>query len=287
MSIQEIPWEGMELSAHAIHILKHQSPRPRPKRSREKRLAVIIPFRDRNIHLERLLPLLKTALDKTVSSYEIYVAEQADEALFNKGALCNAAIMCLNKDFDYICFHDVDFVPENIDYQYCSAPFRPFGQTRGKKTYQEEFHEGRLERLLAFDPSLEEKTDCLSAVYPHFWGGVFQLPLETFKKVNGFGNTFPFWGFEDLDFLLRLLAQGEFPFTDLEGIFQLQHHTHVIQKGDALVKKRILSNLEYYRKYSKQFDFRGGLSNLEFDHFQTKKESSFTKLYLGRFRQKS
>ncbi|WP_420420813.1 hypothetical protein [Simkania sp.] len=182
----------MELSSQAREALKLQVKPPFPLRLKNKKLAVIIPYRDRQTHLKNLLPALKSAIEQATSSYEVILAEQADEAPFNKGALCNAAVKSLEASFDYLCFHDVDFLPVNIDYRYSSAPFRPFGWTRGKKIYQEEFHEGRLKRLLERDPTLEEKDDRLAKVYPHFWGGVFFLPYQTFLKVNGFGNNFPF-----------------------------------------------------------------------------------------------
>lgn len=285
--IKPIPWQGMQLSSHAHEVLSQQVPPKKPVRYEAKSLAVIIPYRDRQAHLENLLPTLKRAIEQATNSYAIIVAEQADEAPFNKGALCNAAVMCLEESFDYICFHDVDFLPVNIDYRYSSAPVRPFSQTRGKKIYQEEFHEGRLKRLLDGDPTLEEKEDRLATVYPHFWGGVFFLPFRTFFKVNGFGNAFPFWGFEDLDFLLRLFAEGEVPFTDPEGIFQLQTHPHVVQTGKPWIEERILENLERYRKHSKHFDFPDGLSTLEFELMQAEKTQDFTRLCLAKFRQKS
>lgn len=86
--------------------------------SDQSRLAVIIPYRNRASHLEQLVPELQSALVHYNS--EIIIVEQWDDHPFNRGALINTAYRELEVEPDYVCFyvcfHDVDQVPVNVDY---------------------------------------------------------------------------------------------------------------------------------------------------------------------------
>ena len=63
--------------------------------------AIIIPYRDRKEHLNILLQHL--------SKYDcdIYIFEQNNNNLFNRGQLFNS-ILNVGKEYDYLIFHDVD-----------------------------------------------------------------------------------------------------------------------------------------------------------------------------------
>ena len=58
------------------------------------RLAIIIPYRNREEHLKRILPHLVTFFERDrfarAIPYEVHIVEQAPGKLFNRGALINA-----------------------------------------------------------------------------------------------------------------------------------------------------------------------------------------------------
>jgi len=280
MSLLPISWKGMKLSKTLVSTLLQKA--PPPKRSSKCSLAVVIPVRDRDDHLKQLLPLLLPQLEKACASYHVFIVKQDDQAPFNKGALFNAAVSEIGDRYDYLCFHDVDFCPETVDYRFCSYPLRPFSFTRGNKTYETQICQKRLDFLLAqsFLPTKMR----LASVYDHFWGGVVLVPTATFKKANGFSNAFPGWGFEDLDFLIRLFAIGETPYADSQGIFSLLPHKNSAKSYEkALLEK----NLERYMTLSKKGNFNEGFSTVSYDLTSIQNQDTTTVLSLCQLRQKS
>jgi hypothetical protein len=80
------------------------------------RIALIIPYRDREENLNIFLFNIHTFLQRQELNYAIFVVEQTNEAHFNKGILMNAAyneIVVKNRfnlKFDCIIYHDVDVI---------------------------------------------------------------------------------------------------------------------------------------------------------------------------------
>ncbi len=81
---------------------------------REK-LAIIIPYRDRETNLLLLLKYLHPLLQKQARYYRIFLVEQYGNDIFNKGRIMNIGVKEALKvdDFDCFIFHDVDMIPEN------------------------------------------------------------------------------------------------------------------------------------------------------------------------------
>jgi len=77
------------------------------------RVAVIIPFRDRQSHLRTLLTVLHPMLQRQMLQYTIFVVEQKEPAVFNRGSLMNVGFIEARSfaDFDCFIFHDVDMLP--------------------------------------------------------------------------------------------------------------------------------------------------------------------------------
>ena len=76
--------------------------------------SIIIPYRNREEHLAVLLPTLQEKFKN--ESYEIIIAEQADNEKFRLSSLYNVAYKYTTGDL--IIFHDVDYIPdENVIYQ--------------------------------------------------------------------------------------------------------------------------------------------------------------------------
>lgn len=167
-------------------------------------MALIVPYRDREKHLEEFVPYMHHFL--STIPYHIYLIEQSGEAPFNRGQLLNIGFQLSRGTSEYVCFHDVDMLPVSADY---SKPLRPTHLARSV----EQFNYGMP--------------------YPGYFGGVTLFPLHDFENVNGFSNGYWGWGLEDDDLKLRCKRKG-IPLLTREGIFLSLPHQRA-QETDILV----------------------------------------------------
>jgi hypothetical protein len=148
------------------------------------KLGIIIPYRDRTDHLDEFLSETTRffAADpiNTGISPRFLIVEQAPGLPFNRGALKNVGFRLLEPEVEYICLHDVDWVPIDADYRW---PERPMMIIR---------------HGLSLPPNL---VDVLL-------GGVVLLQNRHFAAANGFSNSYWGWGYEDVDLRERLLRRG-------------------------------------------------------------------------------
>jgi hypothetical protein len=98
----------------------------RQERRVTKRLNIVVPYRNRESHLTRLLPHLALffARDKADCAipYRVMVVEQDNGLPFNRGALKNIGFLLGRDESDYTCFHDVDLLPIWADYSWSEQP---------------------------------------------------------------------------------------------------------------------------------------------------------------------
>ena len=141
------------------------------------KLGVIIPYREREEHLERFIEhFIKFMSDKKID-YQIFVIEQYDLKPFNRGRLLNIGYkIAIQHGCDYVCFHDVDMLPENADYSY---PTKPTHLASNLSSYN------------------------YSVPYDEYFGGVTLFNKYDFEVVNGYSNNYQGWGYEDDDLLNR------------------------------------------------------------------------------------
>uniref|UniRef100_A0A183TQN9 Beta-1,4-N-acetylgalactosaminyltransferase bre-4 n=1 Tax=Schistocephalus solidus TaxID=70667 RepID=A0A183TQN9_SCHSO len=165
----------------------------------KKRIALVIPIRDRWEHLQILLRNLVPLLQSQHLCFLIVLAEQvifhstvfssslldrftlkAPGQPFNKGLLMNAGVIeALNfMPFHCVVFHDVDLIPISSNLSYACPPY-----PRHLSTQIDKFN--------------------FSLPYVGLVGGVLFVPLDQFLRVNGFSNMFWGWGAEDDDFFER------------------------------------------------------------------------------------
>jgi len=158
--------------------------------------SIIISYRDRENHLSKLLPQLRTYFGK--DDYEIIVVEQNDTDKFQKNSLYNIAAKKSNGDI--IVFHDVDYYPvSDISYETDNnTPLYPVGKVK----------------FLA-DDDTERNVNDIPAGYRNFHntvgdhsGGVFVLHRELFEKIGGLNPFYKGWGKEDDDTRERLRLHG-------------------------------------------------------------------------------
>jgi hypothetical protein len=82
----------------------------------EQRLAIIICYRNREIHLKLFLNNMHSFLKKQQLDYTIFVVNQHGTEQFNRAALFNVGFIEAMKLYSFNCFifHDVDLIPEDL-----------------------------------------------------------------------------------------------------------------------------------------------------------------------------
>ena len=144
----------------------------------KNKLAIIVPYRDRQSHLEVFVPYMEEYLKDY--DYKIFVIEQGDSKPFNRGKLLNVgAKIAIKEGFDYFALHDVDMLPlKNVDYSYPETPIH-----------------------------LISKVD-KEVPFIDYFGGVTLFNVHDYKLVNGYSNEYWGWGFEDDDLLYRCIQRN-------------------------------------------------------------------------------
>jgi len=144
--------------------------------AKNHKLAVIVPYRDRANHLAQFVPHMKAHLADQGIENTIYVIGQEAGKPFNRAKLLNIGFLEARADHDYFVFHDVDMLPNEIDYSYRDTPTHlAFAASQ--------FH-GRVP-------------------YPEYFGGATMFDKLSFESVNGFSNEYWGWGAEDDDMFMR------------------------------------------------------------------------------------
>ncbi|CAH0701500.1 unnamed protein product [Spodoptera exigua] len=143
-------------------------------------VAIIVAYRNRQRQLDIFLPYMHDFLRNQSIHYRIYVVEQEDEKIFNKGVLYNVgAKVAIRDKFPCLILHDVDLLPLDASNLYACG--------------NEPRH-------------MSASIDKFRFVLPYgdLAGGVLALKSEQFVQVNGFSNRFEGWGGEDDDFSWRI-----------------------------------------------------------------------------------
>jgi beta-1,4-galactosyltransferase 1 len=148
-----------------------------------QKLAIIVPYRNREEHLEKFTPAIKEHLKDSDIDYKIVIVEQTDDGPFNKGKLLNIGFNAAKHWADYFIFHDVDSLPENkeCDYSYTEKPTL-LSKYIQKENYKE--------------------------VYKTFFGCVVGINKEDFIKINGVSNRYLGWGIVDDDMYYRCYMEN-------------------------------------------------------------------------------
>ncbi|XP_041354982.1 beta-1,4-N-acetylgalactosaminyltransferase bre-4-like [Gigantopelta aegis] len=149
------------------------------------RIAIIIPYRNREEQLRILLHNIHPILKRQQLDYGIYVIEQALPTRFNRAMLMNIGFKETLKIYDYQCFffHDVDLIPEN-DLNLYTCPDNPRHMSAAIDKFK------------------------YNLPYTGIFGGVSALSKEHMEKVNGFSNKYFGWGGEDDDMSQRIVQNG-------------------------------------------------------------------------------
>ncbi|GFN89975.1 beta-1,4-galactosyltransferase 1 [Plakobranchus ocellatus] len=144
------------------------------------RVAIVIPYRNREQHLKILLRNLHPMLMRQQLDYGIYVIDQSLPGRFNRAMLMNIGFVEALKRYDYQCavFHDVDLIPED-DRNIYSCPEQPRHMSAAVDKFK------------------------YRLPYAGIYGGVSAVNKKQFQAINGFSNMYFGWGGEDDDMAKR------------------------------------------------------------------------------------
>jgi hypothetical protein len=169
------------------------------------RLGIIIPYRDREAHLTKMLPHTVSFFRRNTDIEPLFVlAEQDDDLPFNKGAILNHAYAACAGMIDYVCFNDVDYLPMWADYSEPSLPSRIVWYGLDKRP-------------------VGHGTDRAVCAQRYGLAAVAVMRKWHFEACNGYSNTYWGWGYEDTDLAKRLESVG-IPLGYKDGTFIALDH---------------------------------------------------------------
>jgi len=207
-----------------------------------KRLAIVVPYRDRAEHLGKFVPHLATyfqrdKLDRHIA-FSLHVVEQRGAAIFNRGRLRNCGYALARDCADYVCFHDVDYLPLWADYSWSARPAR----------------------LAWHGLALPEDPE-------FFFGAVVLFDKAAFEHTNGYPNVYWGWGCEDTELGRRCHLAG-LGFDKRDGTFLALPHRHAgYTEAAARTEEAERTHAIFLQRRSRlgEFMLSDGLSNLKFD----------------------
>jgi hypothetical protein len=183
------------------------------------KLGVIVPYRNRNAHLQEFKKSIVEYLESKNIDFKIIIVEQDNAKLFNRGMLCNIGfIEAQKKNCDYIVIHDVDMIPVDVDYSYSKVPVH-----------------------LATD----------NIPFESYFGGMTLFPSNIFEKINGFSNLYWGWGFEDDDLRYRCI-KNNIPFKNIIGDIFVNEPLPIFNGVDAYAK--MPNTINYNRNFKIELD---------------------------------
>ena len=210
----------------------------------EKKLSIVVPYRNREEHLKQFVPYMEEYLVKEGISFHIYIIHQADNKPFNRAKLLNVGYK-ESEDSDYFAFHDVDMLPVDSDYSYVDCPTH-------LATRAEQFG--------------------FRLPYDGYFGGVTLFDKESFVKINGYSNEYWGWGAEDDDVLLRCAIMGVSASRKDCGFTSLSHDRNIPQD---LYDKNLEKFGDLRLSPTKEKIFLDGLETLSYKKVKEEKLSEF------------
>lgn len=205
--------------------------------------SIIIPYRDRQSHLEILLPRLQEVFQN--EDYEIIVSEQNDLDNFNLANTQNVASQYATGNI--IILHQVDYYPTNdVSYKVDDQPILP--AKRGIFV-NPDFTKRNWDDIPGGYRSWENGID------DNFYGGVVAMKKEHWDKINGLNPLYKGWGNEDEDLRERFKWAGYIPKRNENGTFYCLYHEDngdITKKSsdhqkDFIEGRQIYANAYQYR----------------------------------------
>ncbi|CAD5206439.1 unnamed protein product [Bursaphelenchus okinawaensis] len=200
------------------------------------RVAIIVPYRNREKQLRILLHNLHSLLKKQNIDYAIFIIEQVEKQTFNRAKLMNVGYTVASQMYDWQCFifHDVDLLPED-DRNVYSCPEKP----RHMSVAVDKFG--------------------YKLPYGSIFGGVSALTKAQFVKMNGFSNDYWGWGGEDDDMSSRIVYSGYeiFRYPIKIAHYKMIKHSKETENPKNTCRYRLL-------KLTKKRYLKDGINNLRY-----------------------
>jgi hypothetical protein len=229
----------------------------------DKKLEIIVPYRDRAEDLAEFVPNVSKFLNHHgIRNYRITVVKQLLNAQFNRGKLLNVGFLESCNDSDYSVFHDVDVYPVIYD----GKPVRGYElieadgikvEWHGVPNYH--YHDGAWSIL---NPGKRSA------------GTICKIDNISYEAVNGHSNSFWGWGYEDNDLFYRLdrylkenkkprfLKQGKRPSPYHSAHFKdIRRNTGFVGCPEHVVNEAIGAKMWAAKKYNFKHD---GLSSCNY-----------------------
>ncbi|XP_041982019.1 beta-1,4-N-acetylgalactosaminyltransferase bre-4 [Aricia agestis] len=229
----EVELDWVEKKYPEVHRGGRYSP---PNCTARHKVAIIVPYRDRQQHLAIFLNHIHPFLMKQQIEYGIFIVEQEGTSSFNRAKLMNVGFVESQKQkaggWGCFVFHDIDLLPLDSRNLY-SCPRQP-------------------RHMSASIDKLNFKLP-----YEDIFGGVSAMTLEQFTRVNGFSNKYWGWGGEDDDMFYRLKKMD----------YHIARYKMSIARYAMLDHKKSSPNPKRYQllsQTSKTFQ-KDGLSTLEYE----------------------
>ncbi|XP_062388843.1 beta-1,4-galactosyltransferase 1-like [Sardina pilchardus] len=215
-----------------------------------QKVAIIIPFRDRESHLRYWLYYLHPILQRQLLDYRIYVINQYGETTFNRAKLMNVGYAEARKQYDYECFvfSDVDVIPMD-DRNF----YRCYSQPRHISVALDKFG--------------------FRLIYTGIFGGVTALSKKQFNTINGFPNKYWGWGGEDDDISYRL----SFNNLSISRPDMITGRCRMIRHGPDLNNEPNPSRFDYIEK-TRSTMATDGINSLEYKVIKVEKHQLYTNI---------
>ncbi|KAL5021096.1 hypothetical protein ScPMuIL_000251 [Solemya velum] len=201
-----------------------------------QRIAIIIPYRDRETHLHLWLNNMIPLFQRQQADVTIFVSEQAVGEDFNRGMMKNIGFNEATKyrDFDCVVMNDVDFVPQD---------------------------DRNLYQCLHNPIHMSAKTDRrgYSLSYGKLIGGIAAFQTSVFREINGYSNKFFVWGGEDDNLSRRIKEYG---YRVYRPFLNISHTTTLRHKRDP----RLPLRMEILRNTNADVSLKNdGLNSLKYN----------------------
>lgn len=215
--------------------------------------SIIIPYRNREEHLEVLLPRLQ---DKFADKdYEIIISEQGNQDNFQIAIVNNIGFK--EATGDVIILHQVDYYPaDDLDYTFTGTV-----TLMGAKAFFLDKDNASLRPEHDIPGGYRKFSQ---AIDPRFYGGVVMMSREQFEAINGLNPLYKGWGNEDEDLRERLRWAGIPVVRQSEGTYFCLYHE---DNGAMHLKSEEVQKDFYEGKllYEQGFKYRNiGYKNIEY-----------------------
>lgn len=159
--------------------------------------SIIIPYRNREEHLQIMLPRLQEFFKD--ESYEIIVSEQNDNDNFRIACVENIGFQYAKGDI--IVLQQVDYYPtEDVSYDVTDYPILP----ARKGIFLDKDNQSPRE-FLDIPGGYRKWSEEIDSA---FYGGVISMKREHFEAINGLNPLYKGWGNEDEDLRERFVWAG-------------------------------------------------------------------------------